>query len=226
MADEQESTGRIRIGVYDPYPLRVEGFMALFAGHPTLEFVPADLPALTSDTSLEMAVVGLHGPFDALPVVAAVGSLHPPCPILLMGPAAREEQLLAVVTAGAKGYLEDTASPEQIEQAIAIVRSGSIWVPRRILALFVERANQKSRPGMNGPGDFYLTQREEEVLRELVAARSNPEIARSLGIEERTVKMHVARLMRKAGVQNRVALSTFALTHDLVSARPGGQRDS
>lgn len=221
--DRQEIAGRIRIGVYDPYPLRVEGLQSLFADHPTLQFVPADLTGLATDMSLEMAVLGLHGPFDALALVAAVRGLRPMCPILLMGPAAREEQLLAVISAGAKGYLDDTASPQQVEQAVLIVRSGSIWVPRRVLALFVERTNQKSQPGVNGQGEFHMTPREGEVLRELVAARSNPEIARLLGIEERTVKMHVGRLMRKAGVENRVALSTFVLSRGIVTALPRSQ---
>ncbi len=57
-----------------------------------------------------------------------------------------------------------------------------------------------------------------EVLEMLVSGRSNKEIGSALGIEERTVKAHVAKLLRKNGVQNRVALSIHAVTHSLVSA--------
>ena len=217
MSAELQKTEKSRIGVYDPYPLRLEGLLSLFADHPAYEFLRADLPSLVGSPSLSMAIIGLHGPFDALAVVGAVRAVRPSCRILLMGPAADEEHLLAMVSAGAKGYIEDTALPEQVEQAIDIVRSGSIWVPRRVLAMFVERANQKSRPGLNERGDFHLTPREREVLRGLVAARSNPEIAQTLGIEERTVKMHVGRLMHKAGVENRVALTTFALARGIIS---------
>ena len=53
----------------------------------------------------------------------------------------------------------------------------------------------------------------------LVAGRSNKEIGSALGIEERTVKAHVAKLMRKVGVQNRIALSVHAITHSLVTAK-------
>ena len=52
----------------------------------------------------------------------------------------------------------------------------------------------------------------------LVAGKSNREIAIPLGIEERTVKAHVAKLMRKFGVQNRVMLSIHAVTHSLAGA--------
>jgi DNA-binding NarL/FixJ family response regulator len=58
------------------------------------------------------------------------------------------------------------------------------------------------------------------VLKLLVAARSNREIARTLGIEERTVKAHVAKLMRKVGVENRIALSIYAVTNAIVTPNP------
>jgi DNA-binding NarL/FixJ family response regulator len=58
--------------------------------------------------------------------------------------------------------------------------------------------------------------REKEVLKMLVAGRSNKEIAAPLGIEERTVKAHVAEMMRKLGVRNRIALSVHAITDSIV----------
>ena len=56
------------------------------------------------------------------------------------------------------------------------------------------------------------------MLELLVVGRSNKEIGSVLGIEERTVKAHVAKLMRKVGVQNRIALSVHAITHSLVTS--------
>jgi DNA-binding NarL/FixJ family response regulator len=62
----------------------------------------------------------------------------------------------------------------------------------------------------------HLTSREREVLNLILSARSNREIAQQLGIEERTVKAHVGRLMRKTGAENRIELSVHALNHSLV----------
>src|SRR5437016_10592905 len=59
--------------------------------------------------------------------------------------------------------------------------------------------------------------RETQVLKMLVEGRSNKEIGVPLGIRDRTVKAHVAKLMRKVGVENRVALTVHAITHSLVS---------
>ena len=68
-------------------------------------------------------------------------------------------------------------------------------------------------------GRATFTDREKEVLELLIAGRSNKEIGSPLGIGERTVKAHVAKLMRKVGVQNRIALSVHALTHSLAIAK-------
>ena len=62
-----------------------------------------------------------------------------------------------------------------------------------------------------------FTDRETQVLKMLVEGRSNKEIGVPLGIRDRTVKAHVAKLMRKVGVENRVALTVHAITHSLVS---------
>src|SRR5258708_32120140 len=77
-------------------------------------------------------------------------------------------------------------------------------------------------PGRIFPaGRITFTDREKEVLEMLVAGRSNKEIGGQLGIEERPVKAHVAKLMRKVGVQNRIALSVHAITHSLVATKEG-----
>ena len=82
--------------------------------------------------------------------------------------------------------------------------------------MFVERAS--SSPGsIFFAGRVIFTDREKEVLEMLVRGRSNKEIGATLGIEVRTVKAHVAKLLRKIGVQNRVELSIHAVTHSLVS---------
>jgi DNA-binding CsgD family transcriptional regulator len=66
-------------------------------------------------------------------------------------------------------------------------------------------------------GHATFNDRKQEVLEMLVGGRSNKEIGAPLGIGERTVKAHVAKLLRKIGVQNRIALSVHAITHSLVS---------
>jgi DNA-binding NarL/FixJ family response regulator len=104
----------------------------------------------------------------------------------------------------------------EFARAFRAVCEGSVWVPRRVLSLLVERNNaaagREPQPSRRG-----FTNREKQVLELLVDGCSNREIAGPLGIEERTVKAHVAKLMRKVGVRNRIALSMHAITHELIS---------
>jgi DNA-binding NarL/FixJ family response regulator len=78
-----------------------------------------------------------------------------------------------------------------------------------VLSTFVDRALDTSST-QRRRRNLRFTEREEEVLQQLVLARSNREIAQALSIREQTVKSYVARLMRKVGVGNRIALSVQA----------------
>jgi DNA-binding NarL/FixJ family response regulator len=128
----------------------------------------------------------------------------------------REETILAALASGAKGYVDEAASAAEFVRAVRAVSQGSVWVSRRVISMFVERA--ASLVGRPLPrGRETLTVREREVLEMLVEGRSNKDIARPLGIEVRTVKAHLGKLMRKAGVQSRIALSTYAIANSLVS---------
>jgi DNA-binding NarL/FixJ family response regulator len=82
--------------------------------------------------------------------------------------------------------------------------------------MFIERVTTSARR-LEPSNASKISEREREVLRLLVAGCSNREIASELGIIERTVKAHVAQLLRKVGVTNRIALSVHAVTHSLLS---------
>ncbi|HTF65565.1 MAG TPA: response regulator transcription factor, partial [Edaphobacter sp.] len=116
--------------------------------------------------------------------------------------------------AGAKGYLAHTARENEIRLAIEIVRDGSVWAPRKVLARLLEASAGERR---NVTPEPKFTEREAQVLQLLVAGRPNREIAEALGIDAATVKAHVGRLMRKMGVDNRIALSVQAVNRNLVA---------
>ena len=215
MAEPAKPPPRLRVALLEPEPIRVQGFVTLFQDHPRIEFVVAELPAFLADQEFKLALVGLHGDGLPLQLVGTIHGLRPDVRLVVMGSEADDEVILQAISAGAKAYLEANATPQQVEQAILSVSQGSIWAPRRVLSIFVDRATKPSRSP--APASAHFTPRETEVLKLLVAARSNREIARTLGIEERTVKAHVAKLMRKVGVENRIALSIYAVTNSIVA---------
>jgi DNA-binding NarL/FixJ family response regulator len=218
MPDRTKAPVRLRVALLEPEPIRVQGFVTLFQDHPRIEFVVFELAQFLADQEFTLALVGLHGDRLTLGLVGTIHGLRPDVRLIVMGPDADDEVILQAISSGAKAYLEASATPQQVEQALEIVSQGSIWAPRRVLSIFVDRATRPSRSTI--PSSAQFTTRETEVLKLLVAARSNREIARTLGIEERTVKAHVAKLMRKVGVENRIALSIFAVTNAIVAPNP------
>ena len=82
--------------------------------------------------------------------------------------------------------------------------------------MFIELAIAQRNGTLPGGNDA-ISDREKQVLEMLVAGLTNKEIGGPLGIVERTVKAHIAKMMRKVGVRNRIELSIHAVTHSLVS---------
>jgi DNA-binding NarL/FixJ family response regulator len=208
----------IRVAVVESDPLRFVGFRALFDSEPDFELVSATLPELSVEKNLDLVLLGSRGGQNLFDQMATLKASRPDVRIIVTGAGIDEETILKAIASGAKGYVDEAATPSEFVQAIRVVNQGSVWAPRRVLSLFIERVT--SSPGRIFPaGRVTFTDREKEVLEMLVAGRSNKEIGAALGIEERTVKAHVAKLMRKVGVQNRIALSVHAITHSLVSAK-------
>jgi DNA-binding NarL/FixJ family response regulator len=205
----------IRIAVLESDPLRFIGFRALFESETDFELAAASLEEVAHNENIDLVLLGSRSGQNLFDLVAGLKASRPDLRVVVTGSGADDETILKALAAGAKGYVDEAASPAEFTQAMHIVHSGSVWAPRRVLSTFIERVT--SHPGRIFPaGRVTFTDREKEVLELLVAGRSNKEIGAALTIEERTVKAHVAKLMRKVGVQNRIALSVHAITHSLV----------
>ena len=205
---------QLNIGLLDFEPLRVAGFQSVCESLPNVHVVPTTLEKALSDPALDMVMLGLHDLSESFDLLAKIKSAQPRLKMIVMGAETDEETIISAIAAGAKGYLEERASPEQVVMCIEVVASGSIWAPRKVLSTFVDRV---LNPEDNKPvqrHNLTFTKREEEVLKLLQAARSNREIARTMGIEERTVKSYITKLIRKVGVENRIALSVRAASWD------------
>ncbi|HEX5234964.1 MAG TPA: response regulator transcription factor [Silvibacterium sp.] len=205
---------QLKIGLLDFEPVRVAGFESLCEPLTHVTIVHTTLREALADSNLDMIMLGLQSPAQSFDLLGRVKAARPRLKMIVMGRETDEETIISAIAAGAKGYLEETASPEQVIMCIDVVASGSIWAPRKVLSTFVDRLLNPSENKRVRRHNPTFTKREEEVLKLLQAARSNREIARTMGIEERTVKSHIANLIRKAGVANRIALSVRAATWD------------
>ena len=205
----------IEVGLVTKEPLRLEGLASIFENppqHSQGEVVPVKggLDDLLRRPAIQYLVIDLNASSPGLEILEAVRRQRPDIHPIVLGPEGDDELMMDAIVAGARAYLDSTADPQTVRLAIQEVMSGSIWAPRRLLSKLIDRLLSKRDTSLTN-GDPYLTDRERQVLELILLARSNREIASQLGIEERTVKAHVGRLMRKSGVDNRIELSIRAL---------------
>jgi DNA-binding NarL/FixJ family response regulator len=208
----------IHIAVIESEPLRFTGLAALLGLEPDFEVNATSLAEYENLPNADMILLIDPNDGNLMRDVAHLRAIRPDLRIIAMGAAAEQEAVLDVLASGAKGYVDEGASAVEFAQGIRIVNQGSLWVSRRILRMFVERTNRFE--GRVFPtARVVLTPREREVLERLVAGNSNRQIAIPLGIEVRTVKTHISKLLRKTGVRNRIALSTYAINNAIVASK-------
>jgi DNA-binding NarL/FixJ family response regulator len=132
-----------------------------------------------------------------------------------------DEYVYEALRAGASGFLVKDVPPEQLVAGIRSIASGdSLLAPsvtRRLIQEYVRRPPDPLRTP--SPALARLTEREVEVLRMMARGHSNAEIATEFVVSETTVKTHVAHVLAKLGVRDRVQAVVFAYESGLV--RPG-----
>jgi len=206
----------IRIAVVGTDPLQFIGFRAVLHGERDFQLICSSLSEVEAQRNIDLVLLGDRSSQNLFDMVAALKAARPNLRIIVIGSGMDEEAILKAITLGAKGYVEASASSAHFGQAIRIVNQGSVWAPRPVLSVFIERMTNP-RGNQLFADRMAFTSREKEVLQLLTGGRSNKEIAVELFIAERTVKAHVCRLMRKSGVRNRLELSVHAVKHLLVS---------
>ena len=159
----------------------------------------------------EKAVIWLHWPAEAQDLAAQVGRVKmmlPGCPVVILSNLPSEDDGLAVFAAGASGYCNALAIPELLRQVATVVEQGGLWVGQDLMKRLFSALSA-------GPGStsdttntlHELSQRELQVAQAVARGSTNKEIARALGITERTVKAHLSAVFSKLDVRDRLQLS-------------------
>ncbi|MGF1429394.1 response regulator [Kitasatospora sp. LaBMicrA B282] len=132
-----------------------------------------------------------------------------------------DHYVYAALAAGASGFLLKDVSPEHLVASVRLVRSGDALLAPTITRRLIERFAHRDEARNNLHRDLAeLTARELEVLRLLAGGLSNAELAGTLTLSQTTVKTHVARILSKLGLRDRVQAVVLAYETGLVA--PGG----
>ncbi len=205
----------IRLAVVDDHPIVRQGLVASLEDEADFEVLGAAgsaeeaLPLIgrlrPEVVLLDLELPGMSG-VDAIPRLLEAS---PATAVLVFTAYDTDERVVGAIRAGAKGYLLKGATTAEIVRAIRTVAAGGSALEPRVAAKLLAAMRQ---PRGAGP----LTTREREVLRLVAEGLPGKQIARALGISERTVKFHTAALLRKLGADNRAQAVAVAAQRGLL----------
>ncbi len=165
-------------------------------GEETLRLVARHRPDVVV---LDIQMPGMSG----IEVTKEIRAHFPGIRVLILTAYDDDPYVLALLRAGADGYILKSAEAEDLVRAVRAVAAGQSALSPEVARRVVQRM-ASGEPGLAGPAEA-LTEREVEVLRLAAQGFSNKEIGRRLGISARTVQGHLANIYGKLGVNNRTA---------------------
>jgi DNA-binding NarL/FixJ family response regulator len=211
--------------VADDQPVICAGFAALLDAQPDLDVVGTaangrELVALVDEHRPDVALVDVRMPeLDGIEATALITRDHD-TRVLILTTFDLDAYVYDAIRAGASGFLLKDVTAERLVDGVRLVAEGSMLlgpaVSRRLVADFASRRT----PALARPVLDALSPREVEVLHQLARGRSNAEIAGDLHIATETVKSHVAEVLRKLGLRDRIQAVVYAYEQGLV--QPGG----
>ena len=148
-------------------------------------------------------------------VIAAVAETHPDVRFLALSVSDAAEDVIAVIRAGARGYVTKSISPEELADAIIRVREGDAVFSPRLAGFVLDAFAGEGAPAADPELDR-LTPREREVLRYIARGYAYKQVAKQLHISVKTVETHVSAVLRKLQLSSRHELTRWAADRRLV----------
>ncbi|MDQ1466711.1 MAG: hypothetical protein QOH10_1126 [Actinomycetota bacterium] len=202
----------IRVLIVDDHALVRRGLEQLIASAPDLEIVGAaadgeEAVRLAGERTPDVILMDLSMPaLDGIEATRRITESRPEVHVVVLTSFDDKQRILDALAAGATGYLLKDAEPDEVLAAIrTAVVGGSPLDPRAARVLVDARREQSPARA--------LSPREEEVLRLLATGLANKQIARRLGITERTVKAHLTSVFQQLGVSDRTQAALWAREH-------------
>jgi DNA-binding NarL/FixJ family response regulator len=225
-----DDVGRaLRVLIVDDQALMRSGFRLILEGEPDIDVVGEARDgeeAVAEARRLRPDVVLMDIRMPRLDGIEAtrriVGEAAPDTRVLVLTMFDLDEYVYGALQAGASGFLLKDVSPEHLIMGIHVVAAGDQLLATAVTRRLIERYTRQPVASSASPDALgRLTPREREVMEHIARGLSNAEIGVALAISEATVKSHVANILAKLGVQDRVQVVVFAYEHGVVEANRG-----
>ena len=209
-------TPPITVLIVDDHPVVRRGLRVLLEVQDGIEVAGeagdgATALALAAEHAPDVILLDLKLPgLDGIAVLGELKARGSPSRVLVLTSATEPASASLAVRSGAAGVIYKDVDPDALVRAIRSVHDGHLLLAPEAAGSLVRSAGTWSPPD----GLDALTRREREVLAEIAKGRSNREIARALGVSEKTVKAHVSSVLAKLGVQDRTQAALLAVRHE------------
>jgi DNA-binding NarL/FixJ family response regulator len=212
-------TPRIRVFLVDDHQLFLSGVRAELGQVFEIVGEAADVGSAVEGivaSKPDVVLLDVHMPDGGgLAVIQSVGRVDPDVRFLALSVSDAAEDVIAVIRAGARGYVTKSIAPADLVAAILRVRDGDAVFSPRLAGFVLDAFAGEPVPSVDPELDR-LTAREREVLRYIARGYAYKQIGRQLHISVKTVETHVSAVLRKLQLSNRYELTRWATDRRLV----------
>lgn len=201
---------RIRVAVVDDHHIFRDGVVHTLKSAKVFEIVGEagtldEAVAIARDANPDVMILDVSMPGGGVQAASAISSAYPGIKLIMLTVSEQEETVTAALQAGAQGYLlKGTSAPELI-RVVEAVNSGDSYVSPGLAARLLTQLQAAATPAPETKSEkASLSAREEAILEQVTLGLTNKEIARNLGVSEKTVKHYMTSIMNKLRVRNRV----------------------
>ncbi|MFD2092187.1 response regulator [Blastococcus deserti] len=212
----------IRVLLADDQAVMRYGLRLILEGEPDLAIVGEAADGETAAAAVQrlrpdVVLMDIRMPrLDGIAAVRRIVASGAPTRALMLTTFDLDEYVFDALRAGASGFLLKDAPPEELVTAVRLVAAGEALLAPSVTRRVIEEFARRPAPARRGAHER-LTARELEVLRLVARGLTNDEIATELFVSRTTVKTHVARLLAKLGLRDRVQAVVHAYEHGLVT---------
>ena len=218
-------TPAVRVLIADDQTLVRSGFSLVLDGRDGIEVVgeaPNGAEAVAAARHLrpDIVLMDVRMPvMDGIEATRRVVAANPSCRVIVLTTFDLDEYVYAAIAAGASGFLLKDVTGDQLAASIRLVATGEALLAPTITRRLIDR--YAKHPPASSQLLASLTAREMDVLRHLARGLSNAELAAELHLGESTIKTHVARLLAKLGLRDRVQAVILAYEAGLAGGLRG-----
>lgn len=200
----------------EPLPRWLEAF-------PAAEILSYPISGTLIANKADTALIWLHVQAEAKDLaerIRSVKAMATGCPIVVLSNLPSNEEGLLAFSAGAAGYCNALAIPALLRQVSTVVEQGGLWVGQDLMQRLFSALTTRAAPTQSALSA--LSEREHQVAQAVARGGTNKEIARAMGITERTVKAHLTATFEKLRVRDRLQLSL--LVNGVETTAPAPQK--